>query len=88
MEPLYDPSKPLYDAWGNKFDETLHETRKGNPTQDREGRFKFKKAVKKKFKEMLNQGLIDFAKLEYMEKGKSHEDWLAGKDFTKQDERA
>lgn len=56
----YDPSKPLYDAWGNKFNPELHETRKGNPAQDREGRFKFKRKVKKQFAEQLNQTQIKF----------------------------
>ena len=84
----YDPNKPLYDAWGNKSNKELHETRKGNPVQNREGRFKFKKKVKKKFAEQLNQGLIDFSKLEYASERQTTKDWLAGKDFTKQDERA
>jgi hypothetical protein len=59
-EATYDPNKPLYDAWGNKFTPELHETRKGNPVQNREGRFKFKRKVKKQFAEQLNQQQIKF----------------------------
>lgn len=56
----YDPTKPLYDAWGNKFSPELHQTRKGNPVQNKEGRFKFKKKVKQAFIEGLRQAEIDF----------------------------
>ena len=59
MEP-YDPSKPLFDAWGTKFNAELHEVRKGNPAQDKDGRFKFKKKVKKQFIENHNQSEIQF----------------------------
>jgi len=55
MSQTYDNTKPLYDAWGNKFHPELHEVRKGVPTQDKNGRFKFKRKVKKQFAAALGQ---------------------------------
>lgn len=57
----YDPTKPCYDAWGNKFSPNLHAMRKDPktgfhaPAQDKNGRFKFKPSVKKMFAKALQQ---------------------------------
>jgi hypothetical protein len=59
---MSDLDKPLYDAWGTKFDKTIHLVRKGVPAQDREGRWKFTAKAKKEFAKALNQQEIEALK--------------------------
>jgi hypothetical protein len=56
---MSEQEKPLYNAWGNKFEKTLHLVRKGVPAQDREGRWKFTAKAKKEFAKFLNQQEIE-----------------------------
>jgi hypothetical protein len=56
---MSDLDKPLYDAYGEKFDKSIHLVRKGVPAQDREGRWKFTAKAKKAFDKNLNQQEIE-----------------------------
>ena len=51
----YDKTKPLYDAHGNKFDSNIHLMIKGQPAQNREGLFKYKKKFIIECSEKLGQ---------------------------------
>lgn len=41
------------------------------------------KTENERLKNNITVGIVDNSKLEYMNKGKSHQDWVDGKDFTK-----
>lgn len=56
---MSDLDKPLYDAYGEKFDKSIHLVRKGVPAQDREGRWKYTAKAKKAFDKNLNQQEIE-----------------------------
>lgn len=48
-------NEAIYDAWGQKFDKSVHMLRKGVPAQDREGRWKFTRKARREFEKARDQ---------------------------------